>query len=98
MREGRCPAGPVQFVASLPNYPHGAHVPYPPLVEYDVGENALQNEIFVEPLRYADGHLETDPGYRLSRTDAAGAYNQQNSFRAANPLAAVSSATGCNVA
>ena len=26
-------AAAVQFVASLPNYPHGAHVPYPPLVE-----------------------------------------------------------------
>lgn len=37
---------------------------------------------------YADGHLETDPGYRLTSNDAASTYTQQNSFRAANPLAA----------
>ncbi|MCK2214730.1 hypothetical protein MF672_013125 [Actinomadura sp. ATCC 31491] len=36
---------------------------------------------------YADGHLETDPGYRMSRSDAVSTYNQQNGFRAANPLA-----------
>ena len=58
----------VQFVASLPNYPHGAHVPYPPLVEYDVGRNALQNDIFVEPLRYADGHLDVPAGPGLGVT------------------------------
>jgi D-galactarolactone cycloisomerase len=61
-------AAAVQFVASLPNYPHGAHVPYPPLVEYDVGRNALQNDIFVEPLRYADGHLDVPNGPGLGVT------------------------------
>jgi D-galactarolactone cycloisomerase len=61
-------AAAVQFVASLPNYPHGAHVPYPPLVEYDVGHNALQNDIFVEPLRYADGHLDVPTGAGLGVT------------------------------
>ena len=61
-------AAAVQFVASLPNYPHGANVPYPPLVEYDVGDNALQNEIFVEPLRYADGHLVVPQGPGLGVT------------------------------
>jgi D-galactarolactone cycloisomerase len=61
-------AAAVQFVASLPNYPHGAHVPYPPLVEYDVGHNALQNELFVEPLRYADGHLTVPDGPGLGVT------------------------------
>lgn len=66
-------AAAVQFVASLPNYPHGAHVPFPPLVEYDVGRNALQNEIFVEPLRYADGHLDvpTGPGLGVTLDEAA---------------------------
>jgi D-galactarolactone cycloisomerase len=66
-------AAAVQFVASLPSYPHGAHVPFPPLVEYDVGRNALQNDIFVEPLRYADGHLDvpTGPGLGVTLDQAA---------------------------
>ncbi|WP_336209639.1 Agd3-related carbohydrate deacetylase [Nonomuraea sp. LPB2021202275-12-8] len=37
---------------------------------------------------YANGTLEQDPGYRMSRADAVSTYGQQNSFRAANPLAA----------
>jgi D-galactarolactone cycloisomerase len=66
-------AAAVQFVASLPSYPHGAHVPFPPLVEYDVGHNALQNDIFVEPLCYADGHLDvpTGPGLGVTLDEAA---------------------------
>ena len=66
-------AAAVQFVASLPNYPHGAHVPFPPLVEYDVGDNPLQNDIFVEPLHYADGHLDvpTGPGLGVTLDEAA---------------------------
>ncbi len=66
-------AAAVHFVASLPNYPHGAHVPYPPLVEYDVGRNALQNDIFVEPLHYANGHLSvpTGPGLGVTLDEAA---------------------------
>lgn len=66
-------AAAVHFVASLPNYPHGAHVPYPPLVEYDVGRNALQNDIFVEPLHYADGYLSvpTGPGLGVTLDEAA---------------------------
>lgn len=66
-------AAAVQFVASLPNYPHGAHVPFPPLVEYDVGRNALQNDIFIEPLRYADGylHVPKGPGLGVTLDEAA---------------------------
>ncbi len=66
-------AAAVQFVASLPDYPHGAHVPFPPLLEYDVGRNGLQNDIFVEPLRYADGHLDvpTGPGLGVTLDHAA---------------------------
>jgi L-alanine-DL-glutamate epimerase-like enolase superfamily enzyme len=37
-------------------------------VEYDVGNNALQNDIFVEPLRYADGHLTVPKGPGLGVT------------------------------
>jgi D-galactarolactone cycloisomerase len=61
-------AAAVQFVASLPDYPHGEHVPFPPLVEYDVGRNPLQNDIFAEPLRYADGHLDVPQGPGLGVT------------------------------
>ena len=61
-------AAAVQFVAALADYPHGAHVPYPPLVEYDVGSNALQSEIFVEPLRYSGGSLDVPSGPGLGVT------------------------------
>lgn len=61
-------AAAVQFVAALPSYPHAAHVPFPPLVEYDVGRNPLQNELFVEPLRYSDGHLDVPKGPGLGVT------------------------------
>jgi D-galactarolactone cycloisomerase len=66
-------AAAVQFVASLPAYPHGAHVPFPPLVEYDIGRNALQNDIFAEPLHYADGHLKVPngPGLGVTLDEAA---------------------------
>ncbi|MCA2186080.1 Agd3-related carbohydrate deacetylase [Nonomuraea cavernae] len=35
----------------------------------------------------ADGTLDTDPGFRLTRSDAVAFYNRQNSFRSANSLA-----------
>ena len=65
-------AAAVQFVASLPNYPHGVHVPFPPLVEYDVGRNPLLNSIFVDPIHYADGHLHvpTGPGLGVTLDEA----------------------------
>ncbi|MEW9553884.1 hypothetical protein [Nonomuraea sp. NPDC050783] len=37
---------------------------------------------------YPDGHVESDPGYRVTRADALSTYNQQAAFTAANPLAA----------
>ncbi len=58
----------LHFLAALPSYPHADHVPFPPLLEYDVGQNALQNAIFVEPVRYADGHLEVPQGPGLGVT------------------------------
>ncbi|MEJ0019537.1 MAG: mandelate racemase/muconate lactonizing enzyme family protein [Acetobacteraceae bacterium] len=61
-------AAAVQFVASLPHYPHGAHEPFPPLVEYDVGRNGLQAGIFTEPLHYADGYLHVPAGPGLGIT------------------------------
>ncbi|HUB15888.1 MAG TPA: mandelate racemase/muconate lactonizing enzyme family protein [Acetobacteraceae bacterium] len=52
----------LHFLAALPAYPHADHVPFPPLLEYDVGENALQGAIFAEPVRYADGCLDVPRG------------------------------------
>ncbi|PWK87985.1 hypothetical protein C8D88_103181 [Lentzea atacamensis] len=37
---------------------------------------------------YPDGHLETDPGFRLSGSDAAGTNAQQNALRAGYPATA----------
>lgn len=66
-------AAAVHWVASLPGYPHAENVPYPPLVEYDVGRNPLQHELFETPLRYADGHLDvpTGPGLGITLDQAA---------------------------
>ena len=58
----------LHFLAALPSYPHADHVPFPPLLEYDVGQNPLQNEIFVEQVRYADGMLDVPGGPGLGVT------------------------------
>jgi D-galactarolactone cycloisomerase len=55
-------AAALHFLAALPSYPHNEHVPLPPLLEYDVGNNPLQNELFTRPLRYADGMVDVPPG------------------------------------
>ncbi|MFF4194396.1 hypothetical protein [Nonomuraea sp. NPDC001831] len=36
---------------------------------------------------YPDGHVESNPGYRMTRADAISTYNQQVAFTGANPLA-----------
>ena len=66
-------AAALHFLAALPSYPHNDHVPYPPLLEYDVGNNPLQNELFTEPLHYADGMLDvpTGPGLGITLDRAA---------------------------
>lgn len=61
-------AAAVHFVASLPSYPHSDNVPFPTMVEYDMGRNALQNELFVEPIRCVDGWLEVPKGPGLGIT------------------------------
>jgi len=61
-------AAAVHWVASLPSYPHSDNVPYPPLVEYDVGRNPLQDGLFVEPIRFADGQLSVPTGPGLGVT------------------------------
>ena len=66
-------AAALHFLAALPSYPHADHVPFPPLLEYDVGHNRLQNEIFVAPIRFADGWLDvpTGPGLGVTLDQAA---------------------------
>lgn len=66
-------AAAVHWVAALADYPHGAHVPYPTLVEYDVGPNPLRDEILVEPLRLEGGHLLVPggPGLGIALDPAA---------------------------
>ncbi len=73
-------AAACHFVASLPSYPHAGNVPYPCLIEYDVGDNPLRDSILSAPVGLEDGHLilpdgpglgiELDPAaldlYRLS--------------------------------
>ena len=55
-------AAALHFLAALPSYPHADHVPFPPLLEYDVGMNRLQNDIFQEPIHYEAGCLNVPNG------------------------------------
>ena len=52
-------AAAVQWVASLPQ---GDSVPYPPLVEYDLGRNALRDDLLTVPLALRDGMLDVPAG------------------------------------
>jgi len=61
-------AAALHFLSALTSYPHADHVPFPPLLEYDVGHNPLQGAIFDAPLAYADGHLEVPRGPGLGIT------------------------------
>jgi D-galactarolactone cycloisomerase len=61
-------AAALHFLAALPAYPHADHVPFPPLLEYDVGDNPLQHAIFTEPLRYMEGYLAVPSGPGLGIT------------------------------
>jgi D-galactarolactone cycloisomerase len=61
-------AAAVHFVASLPPTPHTRHVPFPAMVEYDVGENALRDGVLAEPLTLVDGTLPVPQGPGLGIT------------------------------
>ena len=56
------PAAAVHWVASLPSYPHGAHVPFPTLVEYDIGENKLRDGLFSTPMLAKAGMIAVPEG------------------------------------
>jgi hypothetical protein len=57
-------AAACHFVASLPDYPHNRNIVQPPLIEYDVGDNALPDTIFKEPISIENGAcvLPNHPG------------------------------------
>ena len=61
-------AAALHFLAALPAYPHADNVPFPPLLEYDVGDNPLQRALFATPLHYADGALDVPAGPGLGIT------------------------------
>lgn len=61
-------AAAVHWVASLPSYPHSDNAPFPPLIEYDVGPNPLQDGLFVEPIRCEAGMLSVPTGPGLGIT------------------------------
>jgi D-galactarolactone cycloisomerase len=61
-------AAALHFMAAQPGYPAGDHLPYPAMLEYDTGDNALRDGLFTEPLRHAAGRLEVPRGPGLGIT------------------------------
>ena len=55
-------AAALHFMAALPDYPHTDHVPYPRMVEYDVGENPLRDHLLARPLRPVAGQIQVPDG------------------------------------
>jgi D-galactarolactone cycloisomerase len=47
-----------QFMASIPFYPHSLAEPEPMMFEYDLGENALRDELGTAPLKLENGWLK----------------------------------------
>ena len=48
----------LHFAASLPVNPHTDNIPYPMLLEFDVGENPLRDRLAQEPIWPLEGGLE----------------------------------------
>jgi D-galactarolactone cycloisomerase len=66
-------AAAVHFMAALPAYPHTDNLPFPALMEYDVGWNALRDELLTTPLQAVDGHVRVPEGPGLGIELDAGA-------------------------
>jgi D-galactarolactone cycloisomerase len=52
----------IHFAASLPTWPHTENLPYPMLVEYDVGDNPLRDQLVVAPVKPDNGALPVPGG------------------------------------
>lgn len=48
----------LHFAASIPVNPHADNVPYPMLLEFDVGDNPLRDRLVQEPIWPVEGGLE----------------------------------------
>ena len=55
-------AAALHFTSAQAPWPHTDNVPYPVLLEYDQGENALRNELLKTPIPCIDGHLTVPIG------------------------------------
>jgi len=55
-------AAALHFMAALPDFPHTDHLPYPRMVEYDVGLNPLRDDLLTHPLRPVNGHVTVPEG------------------------------------
>lgn len=55
-------AAALHLVTALPRYPHTDNLPYPTLVEYDIGENPLRDDLLTEPLRPLAGRIALPQG------------------------------------
>ncbi len=66
-------AAAVHFLAATPPSPHTDRIPYPVLLEYDQGENALRDSLLAEPIPCVDGALvvPTGPGLGIELADDA---------------------------
>lgn len=55
-------ASALHFMASLPPSPHSDHEPYPPLLEYDQGDNPLREQLLKTPIVYEGGTVRVPEG------------------------------------
>ena len=55
-------AAALHFMASLPPTPHSDNIPYPPLLEYDRGDNPLRDHLLLEPIVYERGAVRVPEG------------------------------------
>ena len=58
-------AAAIHFTASLPVSPHSDNVPYPVLIEFDIGENPLRDRLLRQPLRRDESELAIPSGAGL---------------------------------
>lgn len=55
-------AAALHFMASLPPTPHSDNVPYPPLLEYDRGDNPLRDQLLTTPIVCERGAVRVPDG------------------------------------